>query len=101
MTSLPACMRGSTVVMKRRKSTSSSKGSRCARPGKSKVRTTRSKHGFAQGTTCEHKSMVKTSRSKLVYVLSSGGWTHCEHDNAFALVYIAQLGVLHVVESHA
>ena len=73
MTSLPDFMRGSIVLTKRTKSPSSSKGSRCVRPATNKVRATRSKHGFAQETTGEHKSMVRTSNSKLVYVLSSGG----------------------------
>ena len=67
------------------------------------IRTTRSKHGVAHSSNAESKPCLE-SLVRNLYMSSSLeralDTKHCKPDNAFALVYIAQLDVLHVVESH-
>ena len=67
------------------------------------IRTTRSKHGVPHSSNAESKPCLE-SLVRSLYMSSSLeralDTKHCKPDNAFALVYIAQLDVLHVVESH-
>ena len=67
------------------------------------IRTTRSQHGVAHSSNAESTPCLENLVRNL-YMSSSLeralDTKHCKPDNAFALVYIAQLDVLHVVESH-